>query len=169
MYTYSILMDSAFMKIHFVVLDIHNLYRKMKRYFVVIVNKTGVFCPINISIFFRYWGDQNPLETVGEYWNLSEKWTNITQDAEKKTFIFNTILAMPGIFANWPKDFRRSIAYQYHDLIIACTYEGGLCNQSSFIVYEHSEFFNCYTFQLSNVTYVRAGPENGLTLLLYIG
>ena len=109
---------------------------------------------------------------IEDYWSVTRRWENETRSAAKKglkTFSADDLLAMPGIFANWPREFRRSVGYQYHDLIITCLYDGELCDHSSFRLYEHSEFHNCYTFEVSNSSYVRSGPEYGLTLLLYIG
>ena len=76
---------------------------------------------------------------------------------------------MPGLFANWPRDFMISTGYRFHDLIVSCIFDGHLCGQSNFILYQHPEMINCYTFQLNKTPYKRAGPEAGLTMLLYIG
>ena len=109
---------------------------------------------------------------TASYWQLTTEWKDLKKMAERggqKTFDVHDILASPGLFANLPKDFRKSVSYQLRDLITSCTFDGQLCDWSLFRPYEHSEFFNCYTFQVSNDTYVRAGPESGLTLLLFIG
>ena len=62
-----------------------------------------------------------------------------------------------------------SAGYRFHDLIVSCIFDGRLCGQSSFFPYEHPEMINCYTFQLSQTSYIRAGPEAELTILLYKG
>ena len=125
------------------------------------------------SIFLRYWEDeQRTSQETGSYWNLTKEWNNVKKLAERvgqKTFGVEEILGSPGIFANLPKEFRKSASYRLRDLITSCTFDGQLCDWSLFRLYEHSEFFNCYTFQVSNDTYIRAGPESGLTLLLFIG
>ena len=127
----------------------------------------------HLFFFFRYWEDtQRTLQEAGSYWNLTAEWNNLKKLAERvgqKTFDVEVILGSPGIFANLPKEFRKSVSYRLRDLVMSCTFDGQLCDWSLFRLYEHSEFFNCYTFQVSNDTYVRAGPESGLTLLLFIG
>ena len=79
--------------------------------------------------------------------------------------------AMPGIFANWPEDYRRSNSYQFYDMVVSCTYKGTQenCQKSNFTLFEHSELFNCYTFQDKDRVDLQSGPNEGLTLILYIG
>ena len=78
---------------------------------------------------------------------------------------------MPGVLANWPTEFIKSISYQFYDVIVSCTYKGTeeSCQRSNFKLFEHSELFNCYTFQNKDVEDLTPGPENGLTMILYIG
>ena len=138
-----------------------------------------VVMPIQMKVFkllvfscFRYWGGRNPLDTVGGFWALGENWSENKLKAKEKgidTFEFSRLAAMHGLFANWPRDFMISAGYRFHDLIVSCIFDGRLCGQSSFILYEHPEMINCYTFQLNKTSYLRAGPEAGLTVLLYIG
>ncbi len=79
--------------------------------------------------------------------------------------------AMPGIFANWPEEYRKLNSYQFYDIFVSCTYKGSRknCGESNFKPFEHSEMFNCYTFQGRDRVVHTSGPNAGLTLIVYIG
>ncbi len=108
------------------------------------------------------------------FWDIADRLPGISKNASKlgyKPLDFADLAASPGIFANWPKDFRRNISYQFLDLIVTCSFAGSdeKCDESQFKLFEHSEMFNCFTFQANPTENIRGGPDNGLSMLLYIG
>ncbi len=85
-------------------------------------------------------------------------------------FPFGVLSAMPGILANWDKNFSLKSGYTYHDIVVSCVFDGKQCEESDFTLFRHAEMFNCYTFHLNDSRSLqRSGPQAGLTLILYIG
>lgn len=128
---------------------------------------------LDLSSFCRLW-TSDPENMVGDFFNLvrKENWEAVNKNATENGFKplhVGVIMAQAGMFANWPRDYLKSIGYQFYDLFVKCTFAGQTCNESDFRVYVHAEYLNCYTFQLRNAPYIRAGPEAGLTVVLYIG
>ncbi len=88
-----------------------------------------------------------------------------------KSLTTTDLQALPAVFSNLPGENRRSYAYQFYDLVVSCTYKGSeeKCQKSNFKLFEHSEMFNCYTFQDKGRMALKSGPNAGLTMILYIG
>ncbi len=86
-----------------------------------------------------------------------------------RTFDLGVVTTLPGQFANLPHHVTQSFGYAFEDIVVSCVMKGKSCGEKNVTTFRHPEFFNCYTFKLGGETYIRPGPEAGLTLLLYIG
>ena len=77
----------------------------------------------------------------------------------------------PAKFANLPPHVLQHIGYRFHDLVVHCVFgeTDTLCNESNAILFTHDEMYNCYTLKLIQGEISDAGPNDGLSLLLYIG
>ena len=77
----------------------------------------------------------------------------------------------PVKLSNFPPHVVQYIGYTFYDTIISCMYgtSDKMCNQSNAVLFTHAEMLNCYTLKLNQDAFTEPGPENGLTVLLYIG
>ena len=102
------------------------------------------------------------LNATKEYLQLE----GFTKDEGKK--ILNEMMAETVVYANLG-DEAEKLGYSINDMILNCTHSGNLCYESDFKLFQHPEFFNCYTYtggdkyQKSSL----AGPDYGLSLVLY--
>ncbi len=109
-----------------------------------------------------------------DYMALSQRLGGVMENASRlgyKNLTATDLQAMPALFANWPGENRQLNAYQFYDLVVSCTYKGRpeYCQKSNFKLFEHSEMFNCYTFQDKDRMALKSGPNAGLTMIVYIG
>ncbi len=120
------------------------------------------------------------IDTTGNYLiirdfsKVSNSLDDYSENATKlgyKNLTSTDLQGMPGLFSNWPEDFRRFNSYQFYDIFVSCTYKGNQknCQESNFKLFEHSEMFNCYTFQDKDRMALKSGPNAGLTMIVYIG
>ncbi len=114
-------------------------------------------------------------EAVRLHWKVvdPDNWRNVSESAARShnitPFDVGALLAMKGLFANWPDEFLNAVGYQLSDIMVDCVFDGEPCVKSDFTLIKHEEFFNCYTFRLKEGATARPGPEAGLNMILYIG
>ncbi len=105
---------------------------------------------------------------------VTENWARLNALAVKEghdEISLHIMVSGLGKMANYPLESMNYVGYSFDDLIISCTY-GTLskkCDESNTHIFTHHEMNNCYILRLDTSEFSKAGPQNGLTLLLYIG
>ena len=124
------------------------------------------------EFFFRFWDDTFP--HVRTYTEILNKWEDIRKVADSKQYRKLTVEKMrtnPAKLANLPPHVLQHIGYRFHDLVVNCEYGESdmLCNESNAVLFTDEEMLNCYTLKLIQGEISDSGPNDGLSLLLYIG
>ncbi|XP_052070447.1 degenerin-like protein unc-105 [Mytilus californianus] len=60
------------------------------------------------------------------------------------------------------------LGHQIEDMLISCTVGKFKCFASNFTVLPHHIYGNCFTLQTGDMKITKAGPSNGLSLILYM-
>ncbi len=73
--------------------------------------------------------------------------------------------------SNWSPEAVYHFGYKYFDVVVHCMYgsDNRVCKQSHIELYRDAMLYNCYTVKLGGDDINLLGPQNGLTLILYIG
>ena len=89
-------------------------------------------------------------------------------DTYNKHLIHNELTKAKILFANVGSE-AEEFGYSFDDMVLSCFHAGVLCNKSDFVLFQSPDFFNCYTYTVGNQyqNSILAGPEHGLTLMLY--
>ncbi len=71
----------------------------------------------------------------------------------------------------WSLEAVHHFGYKYFDIVVHCIYgfDNRVCNQSQIELYRDATLYNCYTIKLGEDDINLLGPQNGLTLILYVG
>ncbi len=125
-------------------------------------------------VFSAHDPDPRFADEIRQYRAVRKNWTNISLEAEKKGYQpinFHKLHAKVGWVSNLPPEEIYHVGYKFLDIVVSCVRgsQSKFCNQSKVVLYIDVMLYNCYTIKLDNNDVTESGPENGLTLILYVG
>ena len=96
---------------------------------------------------------------------------NVAAGKQYRKITVQKMRTNPAKLANLPPHVLQHIGYRFHDLVVNCEYGESdmLCNESNTTLFTNKEMLNCYTLKLIQGEISQTGPDDGLSLLLYIG
>ena len=130
--------------------------------------------PISFTTGLEYLADSssslNYWERMTREYFLSEATENMT--TEDREYLYNRLTQPSGYFENIGDEYRE-IGIQPRDFVLRCTFGIKDCVPENFTYFPSPTYYNCYTFNGGNytvdsLTTRSTGPQNGLSLILYL-
>ncbi|XP_063446611.1 degenerin unc-8-like [Mytilus trossulus] len=72
------------------------------------------------------------------------------------------------LYKDEDRDNKVEMGHQIEEMLISCTVGKYKCYPSNFTVLQHDVYGNCYTLKTGSLKITKAGPLNGLSLILYM-
>ncbi|XP_071179225.1 FMRFamide-activated amiloride-sensitive sodium channel-like [Mytilus edulis] len=72
------------------------------------------------------------------------------------------------LYKDEERDTKVEMGHHIEDMLISCTVGKYKCYASNFTVLQHDVYGNCYTLKTGSLKIAKAGPTNGLSLILYM-
>jgi hypothetical protein len=80
------------------------------------------------------------------------------------------VMSPISLYENLGPDVASTVGHQLQDFIVQCTINGKSCEDKTVLTQVNPTFFNCYTLiqNHSGAGYIGSGPQDGLSLVLYL-